>query len=51
MGTLLKDVFLVLDAILVDRLTNLAAMDVRKKFFRRTLRMELASFSEAKRPS
>ena len=40
--------FLVLDAVLVDRMTNLAAMEVRKKFFRRTLRMELASFSEAK---
>jgi ATP-binding cassette subfamily B protein/subfamily B ATP-binding cassette protein MsbA len=47
-GTLLKDAFLILDSILVDRLTNLAAMDVRKKFFRRTLRMELASFGEAK---
>jgi ATP-binding cassette subfamily B protein/subfamily B ATP-binding cassette protein MsbA len=48
LGTLLKDVFLVLDAILVDRLTNLAAMELRKKFFRRTLRMELASFSANK---
>ena len=47
-GTLLKDAFLILDAILVDRMTNLAAMEVRKKFFRRTLRMELASFGEAK---
>ncbi|MEX2142752.1 MAG: ABC transporter ATP-binding protein [Pirellulales bacterium] len=47
-GTLLKDVFLVLDAILVDRLTNLTAMDLRKKFFRRTLRMELASFNDSK---
>src|SRR5687767_6600416 len=45
-GTMLKDVFLVLDAILVDRLTNLTAMELRKKFFRRTLRMELASFSD-----
>jgi ATP-binding cassette subfamily B protein/subfamily B ATP-binding cassette protein MsbA len=50
LGTMLKDVFLVLDAVLVDRLTNLAAMDVRKKFFRRTLRMELASFGESKTP-
>ncbi len=48
LGTVLKDLFLVLDAILVDRLTNLAAMDLRKKFFRRTLRMELASFSDNK---
>jgi ATP-binding cassette subfamily B protein/subfamily B ATP-binding cassette protein MsbA len=47
-GTLLKDLFLILDSILVDRLTNLAAMEVRKEFFRRTLRMELASFGEAK---
>jgi ATP-binding cassette subfamily B protein/subfamily B ATP-binding cassette protein MsbA len=47
-GTLFKDIFLILDAVLVDRLTNLAAMDVRKTFFRRTLRMELGSFSESK---
>ncbi len=47
-GTLLKDLFLVLDAVLVDRLTNLVAMELRKKFYRRTLRMELASFSDSK---
>ncbi|MDZ4818427.1 MAG: ABC transporter ATP-binding protein [Planctomycetota bacterium] len=46
LGTILKNVFIVCDAILVDRLTNLAAMEVRKRFFRRTLRMELASFGE-----
>ncbi len=47
-GTLLKDVFLILDAILVDRLTNLAAMDLRKRFYRRTLRMDLASFGDSR---
>jgi ATP-binding cassette subfamily B protein/subfamily B ATP-binding cassette protein MsbA len=47
-GTLLKDVFLVFDAVLVDRLTNLAAMSLRKKFFRRTLKMELSSFGDSK---
>ena len=47
-GTLLKDLFLVLDAVLVDRLTNLVAMELAEKFYRRTLRMELASFSDSK---
>ncbi len=45
-GTLLKNVFLVLDTILVDRLTMLAMSHLRKKFFRRTLRLDLAHFGE-----
>ncbi len=47
-GYILKNVFLVLDSILVDRLANLATLDLRKKFYRRTLRMDLASFSDAR---
>ena len=45
-GTLLKDVFLVANNVLVARVTQLAAFDLRKLFYRRTLRMDLANFSE-----
>lgn len=43
-GTLLKGVFLVLHNISVSRLSQLATFDLRKIFYRRTLRMELSSF-------
>ena len=46
LGTLLKDLFLITNNILVARLAQLAAFDLRKKFYRRTLRMDLATFSE-----
>ncbi len=39
---------MVCDSILVDRLSNLATLDLRKKFYRRTLRMDLNSFGEAR---
>ena len=45
-GTILKDVFMVLDSILVDRLTGLAMLEMRKTFYRRTLRLDLADFGE-----
>lgn len=45
-GTLVKDVFLVLNGILVARLAQLATFDLRKLFYRRTLRMDLAAFNE-----
>ncbi len=45
-GTVIKDVFLVFDSILVDRLTHLATFDLRKRFYRRTLRLDLGSFNE-----
>jgi ATP-binding cassette, subfamily B, bacterial MsbA len=45
-GTLLKDVFLVANNVLVARLAQLATFDLRKLFYRRTLRMDLAAFSE-----
>jgi len=45
-GTLIKDVFLVLNNVLVSRLAEQAAFDLRKLFYRRTLRMDLATFSE-----
>ncbi|HEY2828052.1 MAG TPA: ABC transporter transmembrane domain-containing protein, partial [Pirellulales bacterium] len=47
-GYILKNIFLVFDSVLVDRLSNLATLDLRKKFYRRTLRMDLGSFSDAR---
>ncbi len=47
-GYILKNIFMVCDSILVDRLSNLATLDLRKKFYRRTLRMDLNSFGEAR---
>lgn len=43
-GSLVKDFFLAMNMIFVDRLANLAIFDLRKEFFRRTLRMDLATF-------
>ncbi len=45
--TLVKDTFLTLGQFLVDRLAHLAVFDLRKKFYRRTLRLELATFNES----
>jgi len=45
-GTMVKDWFLVFSSILVDRLTNLVTFDLRKQFFRRTLRLEMAAFGD-----
>ena len=47
-GYILKNIFLVFDSILVDRLANLATLDLRKRFYRRTLRMDLSSFGKAR---
>ena len=46
LGTVVKDVFLVANNVLVSRLAQLATFDLRKLFYRRTLRMDLATFSE-----
>ena len=43
-GTALKDVFLISNTILVARLSELATFNLRKLFYRRTLRMDLATF-------
>jgi ATP-binding cassette, subfamily B, bacterial MsbA len=45
-GTVLKDLFLVANNVLTARLAQLATFDLRKLFYRRTLRMDLATFSE-----
>ncbi len=45
-GTIIKDLFLSLGLILTERVTNLGILHLRKVFFRRTLRMEMASFNQ-----
>ncbi len=44
-GTVLKDLFLIGNNILVARLAQMATFNLRKTFYRRTLRMDLASFN------
>jgi ATP-binding cassette subfamily B protein/subfamily B ATP-binding cassette protein MsbA len=46
-ATIIKDCFLTTNTFLVHRLSHLATFDVRKKFFRRTLRMDLVSFGKS----
>ena len=45
-GTLVKDLFLILNNVLVSRLAQLATFDLRNKFYHRTLRMDLATFGD-----
>jgi ATP-binding cassette subfamily B protein/subfamily B ATP-binding cassette protein MsbA len=45
-GTVLKALFIVANNMLVARLSQLATFDLRKLFYRRTLRMDLAMFGE-----
>ncbi|MBL9082711.1 MAG: ABC transporter ATP-binding protein [Planctomycetales bacterium] len=44
-GTLIKSVFLVINQVLVTRLSSLAVMDLRKEFFRKSLRCDLGRFT------
>lgn len=44
-ATAIKEVFLVSNTVLVAQLAELGTFDLRKQFFRRTLRMDLATFS------
>ncbi|HIQ23070.1 MAG TPA: ATP-binding cassette domain-containing protein [Planctomycetes bacterium] len=44
-GTALKSLFVIAHAVLVARLAELSTFDLRKLFFRRTLRMDVATFS------
>jgi len=43
-GTLLKDLLLVGNVVLVERLAQLATFDLRKQFYRNTLRLDLSTF-------
>jgi len=45
LGTVIKDLFLIAHTILISRLSQLGTFELRKLFYRRTLQMELASFS------
>src|SRR3954454_23661026 len=45
-ATLLKDVMLVANLVLVERLSQLAMLDMRNRLFRKTLQMEMAHFGE-----
>jgi subfamily B ATP-binding cassette protein MsbA len=45
-ATVIKDFFLAMSSFLVDRVSHLATFDLRKEFFRRTLRMDLVTFNE-----
>ncbi len=46
-ATVVKDSFLALSSILSDRISQLAIFDLRKQFYRRTLRMDLGTFNES----
>jgi ATP-binding cassette subfamily B protein/subfamily B ATP-binding cassette protein MsbA len=45
LGTALKSVFLVLHTVLVSQLSQRATLELRELFFRRTLRMDVATFN------
>ena len=45
-GTVVKSAFLVLSTVLQERLRQLGTLDLRKQFFRRTLRMDMGTFNE-----
>jgi ATP-binding cassette subfamily B protein/subfamily B ATP-binding cassette protein MsbA len=45
LGTVLKGVLVISNNVLVARLANLATFDLRKLFYRRTLRLDLATFT------
>ena len=46
LGTILKSLLLIANNVLVARLANLATFDLRKLFYRRTLRLDLATFND-----
>lgn len=45
--TVVKDAFLALSTILASRAAQLASFSLRKQFYRRTLRMDLATFNDS----
>jgi len=45
LGTVVKDLFIMAQNVLVARLAQLSTFDLRKLFYRRTLQMDLSSFS------
>jgi ATP-binding cassette, subfamily B, bacterial MsbA len=47
-GTIIKCVFLALNMVLVERLAQLATLELRNQFFRHTLQMELGAFGDGR---
>lgn len=47
LGTVVKDVFLTVGCVMVDRLAHLSTFDLRNEFYRRTLRLDLAAFGDS----
>lgn len=45
LGTLVKDLFLVANSVLVARLANLGGFELQRLFYARTLRLDVATFS------
>lgn len=45
-GSLFKDFFMVANLVLVERVVQLVVLDLRNQFYRRTLRLDLGSFSD-----
>ena len=45
-GTVIKSFFLVISTVMQERLRQLGTLDLRKQFFRRTLRMDMGTFNE-----
>ena len=46
LGSMIKDLFLVANIVLVERLVQLVMFDLRKQFFRQALRWDAAAFGE-----
>jgi ATP-binding cassette subfamily B protein/subfamily B ATP-binding cassette protein MsbA len=46
LGTVLKDLFAIINSVLAARLAQLAVFRLRKQFYRRTLRLDLATFND-----
>ena len=48
LGTVLKSLCLIANVVMVERIAQLVAFDLRKWFYRRTLQMEMGCFSQGK---
>lgn len=48
LGTALKDLFLVINLVVVERLVQLTTFDLRKQFFRQSLQLDLAAFGQGR---
>lgn len=46
LGTIVKEFFLIVNSVLVARISELATFDLRQEFYGRLLQMDLASFSQ-----